>query len=206
MCILFLFVYKTRAWTISNANQMLKIVLCLGYLFIFLEYLHAQTSPTFIRDKCIFAGIIGITPCIAIFVLSFKIDYYHMNIYSDLPYILYSLLIFIFSLLGKEHITSLLLKYYFIAIPFLLLLGLLAIRISIGTRLPYEINYLSLKLFIIFCCTQLIPLQYKKLPFNAISAPLLNPIKKWMIMLFFRLLYFSMIAGYMAIVWMRGWY
>ncbi|MCL1941878.1 MAG: hypothetical protein FWG09_08030, partial [Synergistaceae bacterium] len=96
MCVLFLFILKTRAGTVSNANMMLKIILCLGFIFIFLEFLHAQTSANFVRDKCILAGIMGITPCIVIFVIItyavyYKRFYAYYMPYHAVAYILYLL-------------------------------------------------------------------------------------------------------------------
>ena len=106
MFVLLLFVFKTLAYTVSNATIMLKIVLCLGFIFIFLEYLHAQTSNNFIRDKCVLAGIMGITPCIVVFVTIAYVIFGHIH-YDDavfvllymwayLLYLIYALRIFYF--------------------------------------------------------------------------------------------------------------
>ena len=167
---------------------------------------HAQTSNNYIRDKCILAGIMGITPCITIIMISTRITLYNAYTPVCLPYLLYASCIFIFSLLGKIDKTHVLLKYFYIAIPLLFLLGSITTPILYGVSVPFITNGLTLKILIIFCCTQLIPLKYEQVSTPATSIPLQNSMKKGMIMLAFRFIYFALIAEGISIIWMRGWY
>jgi hypothetical protein len=70
--ILFTFTSITTTSRQSDLDTMQKIILCLGFLFIFLEFLHAQTAKNFTKEKCFVAGILGILSCfIALMVTSF---------------------------------------------------------------------------------------------------------------------------------------
>ena len=67
------------------------------------------------------------------------------------------------------------------------------------------INPLNLLIFVIFGFTQLIPLKYEQISVNATSSPFQNSMKKGMIMLSVRLVYFVILAKGISIIWMRGW-
>jgi hypothetical protein len=204
-----MFVSEARAGTgfnfsmIFNAGLMHKIVFCFGFLFIFLEFLHAQTSGTFIRDKSILAGIMGITTCIAIFIISYKSHFNAINTLIYLPYIMYALRIFVFSLLGKEDKTSMLFKCSFIAFVFLWVS--LATPHSIGGGDPSIINSFTLKIYAVFGCTLLIPLKCKQSA-EAILVLFQNPFENGIYMLVIRFLYFVFLADGIATIWMREWY
>jgi len=209
MCVLFFFILQTRAWTVSNANVMLRIILCLGFIFIFLEFLHAQTSKNFIREKCILASIMGMAPCIAIFVISYKESLhgsfhgiYTMYTIIYMPYILYALHILLFSLLGKKEKTSVLFKCLFVIFLFLWVPSVTPNWLGGGG--PPVINPLTLKISVIFCCTQLIPLR-EKLAYD-IVGPLQGSMKNGMLMLVVRFAYIALLAIGMAYYWMRGWF
>ena len=209
MCILFLFVLKTNAKTdfkasaIYNANILLKIALCLGYLFIFLEFLHAQTSNTFIRDKCILAGIMGMAPCIAIFVMIPLINNNNFHIFTFcLLGVIYAIRSFVFSLRGKYDNVSMLFKCKFAA--FLILWALLTNPNYIGgarMNIPFW-NPFTLIILVVFGCTQLIPLECKKSA-TAIIDLFQNPKENGVYMLVIRFIYFAFLAEAIATIW-RG--
>ena len=150
-CVLLLHILITHAENVNDTYMMLRIVLCFGFLFIFLEFLHAQTSKNLVRDKCILAGIMGITSCILPLMLT--IGYFFFWTF----YLLYALYIFILSLRGKEAKTSILSQLFFIA--FLLLLSASVVP-DIGSQGSFSLVYtmfLFLEIFAVFGCTQLIP-------------------------------------------------
>ena len=157
-CVLFLLILITYTRSLSEAEMMQRIFLCLGFLFIFLEFLHAQTTRTFIRDKCLLSCTMGITS--SVFALAAIVLMFYFNHFSVAHvlalYLLYALRIFVFSLYGKDAKTSLKFKFYFMI--FLILLSP-ASTVMIG--IPYY-NRLEdiviLETMIIFGCTQLIPL------------------------------------------------
>jgi len=166
-CVLFLLLINTRAYTLPNANMMLKIVLCFGFLFIFLEFLHAQTSNSFVREKSLLSGILGVVSCIVIFatlIFLISIRELSMLIYA-LPYLLYALYalrIFVFSLLGKEAKSSVLFQCSLLA--FFFLISLFRIP-SVGLSNKYTLDYIIfLEIFTIIAFTQHIALKNKQIP------------------------------------------
>ena len=218
-CVLFLLIMKTRAGDAANANKMLKIVLCLGFLFVFLEFLHMQTSKTFIRDKYILAGSMGILSCISIFTIIAYVLYfrcipiiahygyylpYHMVAY--LLYILYALRILVFSIMEKEAKSSMLFKCLFTA--FIILWILLATPSVYGLSLPLSplyilCNIFTLEILIIFGCTQIIPLGCVQVADNAPKGSLQNLMMSFKLMLAFRLVFFTFLSTGVAVFW-RG--
>jgi len=169
-CILFLIILNTRAYTLINANIMLKIALCFGFLFIFLEYLHAQTSLDFFKEKTLLSGIMGIVSCLIVFAITVYVIYYdRLSIVYILAFSsIYALRILIFSIIGKETKSSILYKCFFIS--FLFLLSLFTI--------PAVPNYNNLERIVVietliaFCCTQLIPLKNKQTSEDITISPL----------------------------------
>ena len=223
-CVILLYILITYAEDINNTYMMMRIVLCFGFLFIFLEFLHAQTSKNSFRDKCILAGVMGITSCILPLMLT--IGYCFFWIF----YLLYALYIFILSLQGKEAKTSILSQLLFIA--FLLLLSALVVPNigSINNYTSVHIMFLFLEIFAVFSCTQLIPSKSDQTTINITRNSLHKltplalfrcnhvkrgviyrndlrtealPMIKGIFMLFIRFTYFTLFAMSIATIW-RG--
>ena len=222
-CVLFLLMFNMRLRNVSDANTMLKIILCFGFIFIFLEYLHAQTSRNFIREKTVLAGIMGIASCIiSIFVLIAVKGNYSYNFL--IFYLFYALYIFIFSLFGKETKSSILFQCSFITLSFILT----PMTISYGAPINVTLVYIApIEIFAVFCCTQLIPLKNKEEHNDTIINPLQKltsrvlfkfhyernsvsysnnlqpesfPMIKGVLMLTFRFTYFALLAKFLAAI------
>jgi hypothetical protein len=218
--ILFLFVFFTRACTDFDANAILKIVLCFGFLFILLEFLHAQMSKTYIMEKTILSAIMGITSCSTPIVL---MSILHVDYSFFIFYLLYALYIFVLSILGKETKSSILFQCSFIAVTFLLS----PIVITNGPSIKHELGYIVfLEIFAVFSCTQLMLLKGSRVPVtksfmqiltscilpkfhctenvvscsNDLSSKAL-PIINGAFMLVIRLIYFTFLAISLATIW-----
>ena len=167
-CVLFLLVFNTRLHTLSDANIMLKIILCFGFLFIFLEFLHAQMSWSFIREKTVFAGIMGITSCVSIYAITaYMISetglFTNLHMLAYILYASYAIRIFVFSLIGKEAKSSMLFKCSSLV---LLLLWMSFTQPNvIGGSNYNRIEYMVImETFITFGCTQLFPSKKRQTP------------------------------------------
>ena len=158
--VLFLFMFNMRLRTLSDANIMLKIVLCFGFLFIFLEFLHAQTSRNFIGEKTLIAGIIGTTSCImTIYILTTGRVSSFINFL--IFYLFYALHIFVFSLFGKKTKSSILFQCSFIAFSFVLT----PMAFSAGRHIDYSFDQIVLlEVLAVLGCTQLIPSKERQTP------------------------------------------
>jgi hypothetical protein len=192
----------TRAGTVHNADMMMRMTLCLGFLFIFLEFLHVQTSPDFVKDKRILAGIMGIAT-FAFILLVFRFYNFLYNIYivAFLPFILYALRVFVLSMQGKEYKSSVLFKCSFIA--FLFLWSMLTVPNILGMPMPSIINPLALKVFVIFGCIQLIPSVNRDQLSGEVKCSLLTrSIIDGVFLLSCRFLYFALLAEGVAYTWM----
>jgi hypothetical protein len=202
---------------------MLKIVLCFSFLFILLEFLHAQTSKAFTKEKAVLSSIIGITSCIVPLLLAI------LHFFFFMFYIFFAFSIFILTLQGKEVKFSKL--FHISIIAFLLILASLVIP-NVGTSDSYIIlDYIMfLEVLALFCCTQLIPIigeqtlvddsiSLMQKHASCISSKLYNseanvgysndlpsevfPMIKGIFMLVIRIFYFTFFAISIAIIW-RG--
>ena len=164
-CVLFLLKFILRLHTFSDANMMLKIVLCFAFLFIFLEFLHAQTSRNFIGEKTTLAGTMGIISCIMTLLLTV------FQLFFLSYYLLYAMCIFIIFLHGKKVRSSILFQCFLIVV--IILLSLLeAIGYSSPSISHYMVYIVLLEVFAVFGCVQIIQLKYKQAPVNDKANPL----------------------------------
>ena len=222
-CILFLLVFYTSTRSLPDTNMMLKIILCFGFLFIFLEFLHAQTSRNFIGEKTVLAGIMGITFCIIPLMLTVVFFFFFAF------YLLYAISIFILFLQGKETKSSILFQCSLIV--FLLLLSSLMIP-SVGSSSNSRIlaYIMFLEIFAVLGCNQLIHLKDKQALGNVAISPLQKfisrslpkfycvedkavyrnnlpseafPMIKGGFMLTIRFTYFTLLAMSIATIWRR---
>ena len=172
-CILFLLIFNMRLRTLSDANMMLNIVLCFGFLFIFLEFLHAQTSGNYIEEKTLVAGVIGIVSCIfaLILVIYISLSGLFLPEFYLIFYLPYALHIFVFSKIRKK----VLIYNYGLFTLMLIILSLFIVQWS-GRSFYVDIakNIVLIEIFTIFCCTQLIPPKSKQKS-NDIET---NPLRK----------------------------
>jgi len=194
-CILFLLIFNTRAYTLPNADMMLRIVLCFGILFIFLEFLHAQTSMNFIKEKTVLSGIMGITSCIVIFMaiaFMFSKDHFIMNLYilAYSLYALYALRIFVFTFIGKEAKSSILFKCSSVVLLYLWILLTRPMMFGGMYYSKFE-EIIILETLITFCFTQLIPSKTIQTPDEyAVSS-----LRKLMLRFFYNFHYVEDKAG-----------
>ena len=224
-CVLFLLKFSIRLRNVSDANMMLKIILCFGFIFIFLEYLHAQTSRNFIREKTVLAGIMGIISCIfsLAFVIHMFLNGLFLLVFFLVFYLPYALHVFIFSLYKKRILVY---AYGFLAL--MLVLSIFFVP-NTGRRFYVDIveNIVLIEIFTVFCCTQLIPLKNKEEHNDTIKNPLQKltsrvlfkfhyernsvsysnnlqpesfPMIKGVLVLIFRFTYFALLAKFLAAI------
>jgi hypothetical protein len=190
ICFIFLLAIISEAFNVSNANIMLRIILCYGFLFIFLEFLHAQTSSDFAKEIHFLSGILGIISCILTFATLICMSYYYFydsiilfihNIAFYIP-LFYMSCVFVFSLQRNEAKFSTLFKCSILG--FALLWYLFTMPILIGGAYNNKLEELViLELLVIFGCTQLIPLKSGQTSTNVTK----NPLEKFVLYISYKL-------------------
>jgi hypothetical protein len=157
-CSLFMFILKTTTTRPVDIVMMRWLILGLGILFMFLEFLHTQTANNFIRDRRLLSGIMGIVSCLLALRATVSMNW---PLFEFTPfcisYLFYALWQFIFSLWKSEK-YKLLPKAEWALVIFLLLLSPLACGMMLGMSPRNRIEEVAImETWVVFGCAQLIP-------------------------------------------------
>ena len=104
-CVLFIFIASTSPTRVSDVKMMQKIILCLGFLFMFCEFLHAQTAENFAHERFVEACVMGVVSSLA--ALPWTGFMFFLSLMPAMApftmiYFIYALYTFILSLRKKE--------------------------------------------------------------------------------------------------------
>jgi hypothetical protein len=202
-CALISFIANTHPYDKFDIYLMRILIFCLGLTFMSAEILHSQMTENYIEDKWRLSASMGIVSCILAFqtlavALNMNNPYLKFSIYLPtlfLCYLIYALYVLMFPL-WKKKIYKLRIYSIYIFI-FFLFLEVSMIPIGLGVR-SYDkaIAIITLKIWMIFGCIQLIPIKensYREISiignFSQISS------------FFFRIIYFAALSFYGSFSW-----